>query len=207
MSERDFIVGTVACEMYPTYHVEALKAQAVAAYTYYTNQRNRQIANPEASLQGADFDDVPSGFPLYYTQEGLKQRWGNNYDTYYTKITSAVDAVFGKLIMYENAPILAAYHAISFGNTENAEVVWGKEYAYLKAVPSPGDKLSPTFQSVVSFTSAEFSAAVSAIGNGIKTEGDASTWIGTDIERSSSGTVTKSLLAALPSQDGNCERH
>ena len=39
MSERDFLIGTLAAEMYPSYHLEALKAQAVAAYTYYCYER------------------------------------------------------------------------------------------------------------------------------------------------------------------------
>ena len=82
LSERDFLIGTVANELYPTYHIEAMKAQAVAAYTYYSRKRTAQRANPSADLKGADFSDVPSRFPEGYTTEGLKERWGKNYDTY-----------------------------------------------------------------------------------------------------------------------------
>ena len=64
---RDFLIGTVSSEMYPTYHVEAMKAQAVASYTYYTVQRIRQQKNPNPDLKGADFSDVPSTFPETYT--------------------------------------------------------------------------------------------------------------------------------------------
>ena len=39
MSGREFVIGTVANELYPTYHIEAMKAQAVASYTYYGRKR------------------------------------------------------------------------------------------------------------------------------------------------------------------------
>ena len=38
-SETDFLIGIVSCEMAPSSPPEALKAQAVAAYTYYCKQR------------------------------------------------------------------------------------------------------------------------------------------------------------------------
>lgn len=191
IGERDFIIGTVASELYPTYHVEAMKAQAVASYTYYTVQRNRQLSNPDPDLKGADFSDVPSTFPETYTVDGLKARWGDNFDTYYKKITEAVDEVFGKLIVSGGEPILAAYHAISFGNTENAENVWGSGYPYLVSVPSPGDQLSPDFESTVSFSAEEFSAAMVKAFPDLKLEGDAAAWINEDITHSGAGTVMK----------------
>ncbi len=43
LSEFDYICGAVACEMPPTYHEEAIKAQAVACYTYAVKARNEQL--------------------------------------------------------------------------------------------------------------------------------------------------------------------
>ena len=43
------MIGAVSAEMYPTYHTEALKAQAVASYTYYSAIRKRSRANPQRS--------------------------------------------------------------------------------------------------------------------------------------------------------------
>lgn len=191
MPERQFIIGTVAAEMYPTYHVEALKAQAVASYTYYGYKRTRARANPSSDLQGADFSDVPSTFPTLYTEEGMRQRWGNNYDTYYNKIAGAVDAVLGKVICYNNEPIMAAYHAMCFGNTEEASVVWGQEYPYLKSVPCPGDKLCPSFESVEIFTPEQFAKAMNEGIEGMELTGDPSKWLGDDLQHSAAGTVTR----------------
>ena len=93
MGEREFLIGTVANELYPTYHSEAMKAQAVAAYTYYGCKRTAERKNPTPELKGADFSDVTSRFPDGYTVEGLQERWGGNFDTYYKKVCDAVDAV------------------------------------------------------------------------------------------------------------------
>ena len=187
---RDFLIGTVASVLFPTYHIEAMKAQAVASYTYYTVQRIRQKKNPDPDLKGADFSDVPSTFPETYTQEGLKKRWGDRYDEYYKKVCEAVDAVFGKQLIYNGEPILAAYHAISFGTTEDAANVWGSGYPYLVPVPSPGDELSPDFASTVTFTPEEFSEAVKKVLPVCAQEGQADGWIGGEITRSEAGTVT-----------------
>ena len=197
MSERDFLIGTVANELYPTYHIEAMKAQAVAAYTYYGRKRTAARAKPDPDLKGADFSDVSSRFPEGYTVEGLKERWGTNFDTYYNKICEAVDAVEGQRILYEGEPIFAAYHAISPGETETAEVVWGVDYPYLQAVPSPGDKLSPNYESVVTVPQADFSAAIGKAIEGCKLEGDASGWITGEPELSPSGTVTKLTVGGI----------
>lgn len=187
IAERDFLIGTLAAEMYPTYHIEALKAQAVAAYTYYSYERTAARAEKDDPA-AADFSDVPSTFPEVYNKEGLQKRWGDDFDTYYAKICEAVDAVFGKQILYEGKPIMAAYHALSFDTTEKASVVWGKELPYLQSVPCSGDKLAPAYESTVTFTAEEFSKRLNTDSR--KLEGDPAGWIGSDIQRSEAGTVT-----------------
>ncbi len=197
MSERDFLIGTVANELYPTYHVEAMKAQAVAAYTYYGRKRTAARANPDPSLKGADFSDVTSRFPEGYTVDGLKERWGDHFDTYYNKIAQAVDEVAGQRLLYEGGPIFAVYHAISSGQTETAKTVWDVDYPYLQPVPSPGDKLSPNYEEVVTIPQADFAAALSKTIEGCKLEGDASGWITGEPELSASGTVTKLTVGGV----------
>lgn len=190
LGEREFVIGTVASELYPTYHTEAMKAQAVASYTYYSLKRAKARQNPNPDLKGADFSDVPATFPETYTVAGLKERWGDNFDAYYKKVTEAVDAVFGKRVLYNGEPIYAFYHALNSGVTEDAKIVWEVEYPYLKPVASPGDKLSPNFQTVVSFTPEQLSTSLRKTFDGIQFPENADTWLGKDIARSSSGTVT-----------------
>lgn len=180
-SERDFLIYTVAAEMPASYPVEALKAQAVAAYTYYTYQRSRELSN----MQGAHFSDAPS-FPDAYSTESMKKRWGDQYDTYLQKITAAVDAVFGELVCYENKPIFAAYHSCNNGRTAAAKTVWGVDYPYLQSVVSSGDTLAPNLVSTVTVTDKEFAAAFPTL----KLTGDAAKWINGKPTLSDDGTVT-----------------
>ena len=55
VSRLEFLRGGTAAEVPPTYEPEALKAQAIAAYTYYARLRDQQRASPDPSLKGADF--------------------------------------------------------------------------------------------------------------------------------------------------------
>ena len=99
---------------------------------------------------------------------------------------------------------MASYHAISFGATETAGVVWGSDYPYLQSVPSPGDKLSPDYETVVSFKAADFSAALCKEVKDLKLEGDAAGWVTGDPKLSEAGTVEEiSLLyTRLTTPDG-----
>lgn len=186
MGERDFLIGTLAAEMYPSYHMEALKAQAVAAYTYYGCRR----AAARAEGAEADFSDVPSTFPELYTREGMRAKWGDKYPAYYEKICRAADAVLGQRILYEGEPITAVYHAISPEQTESAAVIWGGDIPYLQPVPNTGDTLAPTWESVVTVPVTDFAAGVKSLG--VQLSGEPDKWIDlTTMTRSPSGTVTE----------------
>ena len=191
MSERDFIIGTVSCEMSPTYEPEALKAQAVAAYTYYSVKRARTRAADQAdkSLKGADFSDVPTRFPEAYSREGMTERFGKNGADYYDKIAAAVDAVLGQKICYQNEPIVALYHAISSGTTEIPANVWGGDYPYLHSVPSPGDLLAPQYETTVSVWADEFAAGMKTLDDKLAFGDDAAKWVGEKPNCSQAGTV------------------
>ena len=54
-STKEYIIGCVAAEMPATYSTEALKAQAVCAYTNLVRLKK----NPDSSLSGADISDDP----------------------------------------------------------------------------------------------------------------------------------------------------
>jgi len=90
---------------------------------------------------------APPAFHSVQNKNRKRQKnWGDQAAEYEKKLLSCIEAVDGTALFYENAPVLAAYHAISSGNTESAEVVWGKAYPYLVTCVSTGDLLSPTRQ-------------------------------------------------------------
>ena len=141
-----YIVGSVAAEMPASFETEALKAQAVACYTYKKylaeNGNDTVSSNPEIH-QG------------YKTKDELKEFWGEKYELYIEKIENAVESVYGEYLTTDGKTALTLYHALSPGMTESAELVFGKDVKTLKSVVSPGDKLSPDYISEKTFTKEE----------------------------------------------------
>ncbi len=189
LTAREFLIRTLAFEMTPSYHQEALKAQAVAAYTYYGRRRQASRAQPDAALKGADFATPDSRFPGDFTVEALKTRWGNQFDGWYNKLCSAVDGVLGKTITYEGQLIDACYFAVSNGSTESAQTVWGQAVPYLVAVASPGDALCPDYETTVTLTVEQVRAALLDAQPSLTLPQDAAAWFGQPT-LSAAGTVT-----------------
>ena len=54
MSDLEYVIGAVSAEMPPTYHTEALKAQAAACYTFALRSRNEQLKEAlDHALEGS----------------------------------------------------------------------------------------------------------------------------------------------------------
>ena len=104
-------------------------------------------------------------------------------------------AVFGTTMCYDGALIMAAYHAISCGQTESAENVWDTALPYLQSVPSTGDALAEDFTSVCTFTTAELAAALADTPH-VQLSGDAAGWLG-EIERTQAGTVKRLTIGQV----------
>lgn len=169
LDEQTFLTAIVACEMGAAAPQEALKAQAVAAYTYYTKQRS-------AAKDGM-FSNVPPAFFEYCTTQGMQSKWGDAYERNLSAIQCAIDAVKGKLLLYDDQPITACYHAISAGLTEKASDVWGGEYPYLIPVDSAGDLSAAGYETTASFTPDELKALLQKENADFSiTDSHAATW-------------------------------
>ena len=152
MDTREYLVGCVAGEMPASYHTEALKAQAVASYTYakYISSRDKD------KLGGADISDDSTVYQAYINQSARKEKWGDDFEKNEKTVSAAVDAVLYSYLSYENKPAMTAYHNISSARTESAENVWGEKIPYLVSVNATGDRLSHDYQSEKNFTIKEF---------------------------------------------------
>lgn len=187
IDSEEYILGVVAAEMQADYDIEAIKAQALASYTfaYFRHMQNSEqgneydITNDTANDQG------------YLDSVGRQAKWGDKYAEYEEKVVSAVKSIKNQLIVYKNAPILAAYHAISCGNTERATNVWNTDYPYLQSENSIGDLLSPDFLSEVKLTTENFTAKLRELG--CEVTGEPSKYIG-KIAKSDAGYVTNITL-------------
>ena len=175
----DYIFGVAAAEMPASYEDEALKAQAVAAYTFSCYKRN---ANKNLDY---DLSTDYKTYQSYISKEEARERWGENADLYEQKIEKAVKSVSGYILIYQNKPALAVYHAISSGKTESCKNVWGKDYPYLQAVSSEYDKLSPDYISVIELTSPELEEKLK---EKIKFSGETKNYFG-KVSKTNSGTV------------------
>jgi stage II sporulation protein D len=142
---EDYLYSVVGGEAFPSWPLEALKAQAVAARTYALYKRNTSGNNI--------YDlDTTTKTQVY---EGLKSE--------YTTTHEAVKATTGQVMTYNGKIILAVFHSSSGGHTENVEDVWTSPLPYLRGVVDY-DHNSPVFQWNKTISPSQLSQAVGGVG-------------------------------------------
>ncbi len=123
---ESYLYSVVASEMPPSWPLESLKAQAVAARSYVLKQRDR-TANTVYDV-------------------GDDTRWqvykGVEAETNSTQ--AAVKATSGQVMTYQGGIIEAVFHSSSGGHTENSEDVWSQKVPYLRAV-NDYDQSAPVY--------------------------------------------------------------
>ncbi len=180
-SRSDYIFGVVAAEMPALYHEEALKAQAVAAYTFATVKRKQNSALEYDITNDHTVDQS------FITEAQAREKWGDDAEEYIAKIKKAVAETEGELICYNDQPITAFYHAISSGKTEDPKNVWGKELPYLKSKLSAGDTLAKNYITEASFTADELAEKLKGE---VELSGDTADYFGA-LTRTEAGTVSQ----------------
>lgn len=194
---KEYTVGALAAEMSMDSHDEALKAQAVACYTYAMYCRENADRD---ELNGADISDNSKTHQGYINRDERKKKWGDKFEEYEEKAEKIVDEVLEKKMTYDGKPILAAYHDLCSGRTESAETVWGENIAYLQSVTSDGDRLSPDYDKTVTLSEEKFRTAVQLI-DGIELSDDPEEWVG-KTDRTDTGFV-RSVEIGGTKADGN----
>ncbi|MDQ0207026.1 stage II sporulation protein D [Alkalicoccobacillus murimartini] len=149
---EDYVTGVVSAEMLPSFEMEALKAQALAARTFILklilNEADTKL--PE----GAIVTDTIT-HQVYQDEEELRQKWGQDYESNFNRVKEAVAATAGEIITYDNEPISAQFFSTSNGFTENSEDYYENSFPYLRSVESPWDQNSPRFSGEKEFSDAE----------------------------------------------------
>ena len=153
---ENYIIGVVAAEMPATFSIESLKAQAVAARTF----SYKKIVNNKL-----DFDNLSTDKgQAYLTNDDLKRKWGDRYDEYYDKVSSAVLSTKGEIITYNGDIINAYYFSLSNGKTENSSSVFG-EAKYLVSVESPWDVNNSSYSNIILIDIDEFKSKLNLNGD------------------------------------------
>lgn len=172
VDELTYLRGCVSAEMPPTFHPEALKAQAVASHTYAIYVRSQS----RAAGQDYDFTADPQDWKVFVTEEQFYERYGEYADAYWKMICDAVDPVAHYVLLYEGEPIVAAYHSMSGGVTEDAGNVWLSAVDYLVPVSSFGDTLAPDFEKQQFYSADEVKSALQAEYPEMQFPADPSAW-------------------------------
>lgn len=186
MTMRQYLIGVVAAEMPATFEDEALKAQAVAARTetLYHILLYKSDTHPDA-----DVCSDPTCCQAYKSDNDLREKWGDTYDTYIRKITEAVQSTDGECLTYENAPIQAVFHSSSAGHTADSGEVWKFSLPYLVSVNSPETAADvPNFESSVTVSQSDFKTTVLKFYPNAAFPKDKASWI-TDITYTESGRI------------------
>ncbi|MBQ8623780.1 MAG: SpoIID/LytB domain-containing protein [Oscillospiraceae bacterium] len=129
-------------------HEEAIKAQAVAAYTYLKYYLAKGEI-PDISMK----DEIPE------------------------KVLKCVEAVDGLAIYYDNEYIMSCFSASTGGYSASSENVWGGYRAYLRSVKNDYDYLdSKNYGRVTTYTLDEVKSKIESKTD-IDLSGDPSQWI------------------------------
>ena len=159
-----YVCGVVAAEMPAAYHVQALRAQAVAARTRALRQR---LDGGCPAHPGADICGSSACCQGYADTEDCREKWGNEYGYYRARIVDAVEQTQGERLTYHNEPIAVLYHAISGGRTESAQAVFAQDLPYLVSVDSGGEENARGFTADSVFSFQEVAEKLNAAFDGL----------------------------------------
>ncbi len=153
MNFEDYLVGVVSAEMPAMFEVEALKAQAVAARTY-------TIYKSASSAHNGGVCTDYSHCQAFLSDEEMHTNWQGDYDTYREKIKNAVYSTKGEVLTYNSEPVMAVFHSMGGGKTENCEDVWGSPLPYLVSVDSPGEETAVNYNTTYQISWDEFKSKI-----------------------------------------------
>ena len=147
---EEYVKGVLAGEVPTSFHIEALKAQAVAARSYAMKKIEDNTAT--------DYDVVDTVSNQVYMDDAmLKEKWKDQYDEKIKIIERAVNETKGEYLEYDGKVAQAFFFSTSAGKTENSEEVFQSALPYLRSVDSSWDQeVSPVFQQDYQFSVHDF---------------------------------------------------
>lgn len=129
LDSEEYLHSVVASEISADWPIEALKAQAIASRTYLTYHL---LKNSDK-----DYDVKSSVYSMVYKGEKVEDR----------RVAAAVKETEGKIMLYDDKPLLAFFHGACGGWTENANQLWNLDFRYpIPKVKCDWCKKSPSYQ-------------------------------------------------------------
>lgn len=145
---EEYLYGVLPAEISNEWHLEALKAQAVASRCFALFSKNGKHSSDCYDLCNLSHCQVYKGVSAEKTET-----------------TIAVDLTKNILAYYNNEIIEATYFASSGGSTADAKDVWNVSIPYLKAVSDSSEKESKVWTRAFSFD--EMTQIVDANGENV----------------------------------------
>jgi stage II sporulation protein D len=145
---EDYVRGVVGDEMPPTWHAEALKAQAIAARTYAVT----------TSKAGLGFEQYPDTRSQVYGGVAAEE----------LTVDEAVAATRGELVTYAGQPVVTYFFSTSGGHTENVEnsFIGSAPSPWLRGVDDPYDGESPKHRWTVNTSTGSVGAQLGSLVKG-----------------------------------------
>lgn len=181
ISAEDYIFCVVASEMPLSFGEEALKAQAVASYTF---AERKKIAAQNSAAE-YDITDDYTVDQAFKDKSEILEGWKENADKNEEFLKKIISSVKNEYLSYNGEIAFTPYFAISPGITDKCSDVFSSDLAYLVPCDSSFDKLAEGYSSEAKFTAEQLKEKLKSSEN--ITENSFS-----DFEKTSSGLV-KSL--------------
>lgn len=145
---NEIVARIIEAEMGSGYHIEALKAQAVAAYSWLLCNGAASGSAPQAPMKTAG-----------------------------ARATEAANAVAGVVAVYNGAIAQTYYYAISAGRTAYCQDIWLSSLSYLVSVDSSVDKNVSGFQTIRKYAASDVAKwATESLGVNLNAISDKNRW-------------------------------
>lgn len=148
LDAKEAVARMIEVEMDSSFNEEAIKAQAVAVYTY-----------------------------LKYRNTNWKITGVTLADEYSDEVYNAVRSVFGEYLSFGNTPAFTPFFRLSAGRTTAADAVFGQNLPYLRTVECATDKTQDDYETVLIFSAEDMRAILTAYDANLTLDEDPGKWI------------------------------
>lgn len=165
---EEYVKGVLAAEMPVSFHLEALRAQAVAARTYAVKRGEIFGGKGCDAHPQADLCDDPAHCQAWLPAVELQKKWGMlEYQNYWSKISQAVESTASQIITYQGVVIDPLFHSTCGGKTEDAGAVWQQSFPYLVPVECVYCQHSPKLKTEQRYSLTAFAKALHELDGSI----------------------------------------
>ncbi|MGN0520201.1 MAG: SpoIID/LytB domain-containing protein [Candidatus Fimenecus sp.] len=148
MDAKEAVARMIEAEVSADTQPEALKAQAIAIYTY-----------------------------LKYRNTNWKITGVTLAPEYSDEVYNAVRAVFGEYLSFGDTTAFTPYFKLSAGRTTPADIVYGQNFPYLRAVECATDKTQEGYKTELIFSADDMKAMLTAYDATLELAEDPAEWI------------------------------